>query len=119
MKVYVIEQGCYSDRHVVGVVETEQEAKEICENLLNGNDDAGYEEYDTKRFEMELPRFYVYLCFGEWNVKYDDGGIFERYKENTEDYEDHFVIFAKTKEVALKIAQDMRALRLAKEKMVV
>ena len=119
MKVYVIEKGCYSDRHVVGVVETEQEAKEICKNILSDDDSASYEEYDTKKFETELPRFCVYFCFGEWVAEYDDIGIYESYKESTEDYENHFVIFAKTKEVALKIAQDMRALRLAKENMIV
>jgi hypothetical protein len=29
MKVYVIEKGMYSDRHIIGVVETEEEAKKI------------------------------------------------------------------------------------------
>ena len=36
MVVYVIEQGQYSERHIVGVVETEEEAKQLCDyrNLL-------------------------------------------------------------------------------------
>ena len=52
MKVYVIEKGCYSDRHVVGVTETEKEAKAICK-VISGKykyDKASYTEYDTKQF---------------------------------------------------------------------
>lgn len=47
MKVYVIEKGCYSDRHIIGIVESETEAKNVIKAIKCGsyNDDSiSYEE---------------------------------------------------------------------------
>ena len=113
MKVYVIEKGCYSDRYVVGVVETEQEANRVVEILENsGCEDVGYSVFDTKQFQTDRLRFQVRCEFGEWEVEYDDWHDAE-YTENTEIYEDCWMIYAPNPEKAIKIAQDMRAERLA------
>ena len=115
MKVYVIEMGCYSDRHIVGVVETEEEAKRICNNISEIDDwdadTAVYTEYDTKQFQSHRMRFVVihdgWDGHDEWNVSYDDYDIYANYKTNTQDYEDHFIIYANSRQQAIKIAQDM------------
>lgn len=119
MKVYVIEKGYYSDRHIIGIVETKKEADEICKVLYDTNsydkDSIGYSEYDTKQFQTNRLRFHVsYLC-DEWEAEYDDYDIYESYKENTETYEDNYIIYANSPDQAIKIAQDMRAEKLAKK----
>jgi len=117
MKVYVIEKGCYSDRHVVGVTETKEEADEVCKAITGKYkyDKASYTEYDTKQFQINQIRFQVsYLC-NEWEAEYDDYDFYEEYKENTEVYEDFYVIYANTSDQAIKIAQDMRAEKLARK----
>ena len=117
MKVYVIEKGYYSDRHIIGVVETKKEADEICKVLYDTNshdkDSIGYTEYDTKLFQINLLRFHVsYLC-NEWEAEYDDYDIYKEYKENTEIWEDNYIIYANSPDQAIKIAQDMRVEKLA------
>lgn len=115
MKVYVIQHGYYSDRHITGVTTDEEKAKKICEML-----DSSYSEWDTDQFEVpNAIRFEVMPpLYGEknWYVEYDEYGIYSDYKENTEDYKDHFIIYADSSDQAVKIAQDMRAERLAVQK---
>lgn len=117
MKVYVIEKGSYSDRHVVGVTETEKEAKEICK-AISGKykyDKASYTEYDTKQFQINRLRFNVSYLYDEWEVEYDEYDIYADNKENGEYYEDNYIIYANSPDQAIKIAQDMRAEKLAKK----
>ena len=119
MKVYVIEKGYYSDRHTIGIVETKKEADEICKVLYDTNsydkDSIGYSEYDTKQFQINRLRFHVSCLYDEWEVEYDDYDIYESYKENTEIYEDNYIIYANSLAQAIKITQDMRAEKLAKK----
>ena len=113
MKVYVIEKGCYSDRYVVGVVETKQEAEKVVEILEKSRcEDVGYSIFDTKQFQTDRLHFLVSYTFDEWIVTYEDY-LYGEYTENTEVYEDCWVIYAPNPEKAIKIAQDMRAERLA------
>ena len=118
MKVYVIEKGMYSDRHIIGVVETEEEAKKIC-NVISTNQEEDwveYTEYDTYQFSTIRLRYHVSEFCGEWNAEYDDYGLYGMYRDNEEQYEGSYVIYANSPQQAIKIAQDMRAEKLAKEK---
>lgn len=117
MKVYVIEKGIYSDRHIIGVVETEEEAKKICE-AVSGNykfDDASYTEYDTKQFVTKQLRFMVNNWYGDWRAEYDDYDFRSMYKTNTKECDGLYIIYASTPQQAIKIAQDMKAEEDAKE----
>lgn len=111
MKVYVIQKGCYSDRHIVGVVETEKEAKNVCDAIKDcewDSDSLSYAEYDTKQFQDKRIRFTVWReSDNSWHCEYDDYDLYDNYVENTCDYEDHYVIYADTGNQAIKIAQDM------------
>lgn len=120
-KVYVIEQGEYSDRHVVGVTETEEEAKTIC-NAIDGdscrNSGTSYTEYDTKRFSTKKIKYGVDFDEAfEWSAECIEGDSFyDEYTENCHDgawYD--YIIFANSKEQAIKIAQDMAAEEKARE----
>ena len=78
MMVYAVLKGWYSDRHIVGIVESEEEAKELC-RMFNketryDSDSVSYEEYDTKKFADKRFRFIVndYCGFGDWECEYDD-----------------------------------------------
>ena len=117
MKVYVIEKGWYSDRHIIGVVETEEEAKRVVEAIKNGDDyydnHTTYVEYDTHQFKTLLQFKVEYLC-GDWYVEFYD--LEDLYDKSTEIYEDNWIILAKDSKQAVKIAQDMRAERLARNK---
>ena len=109
MEVYVIEKGCYSDRYVVGVVETKEEADRVVEILEKSRgEDVGYSIFDTNQFQTDRLRFIVSYTFGEWIVTYEDY-LYDEYTENTEIYEDCWIIFAPNPDKAIKIAQDMRA----------
>ncbi len=123
MKVYVIEKGWYSDRHIVGVVETEEEAKKICEMLKRTDeydcDSVSYGEYDTHQFKTSRMRFMVEHYFGDWRVQYDAYNLWDTYKDNTEDYEYHYIIYANSPEQAVKIAQDMEAEKKARQQGVI
>lgn len=72
MRVYVLERGYYSDTHVVGVTETEEEAKAFVEwdRKQRGADeddydDVRYEAFDTetigKRMGEGLQGFHMYF----------------------------------------------------------
>ena len=111
MKVYAIEKGWYSDRHIIGIVETEDEAKSIVDAIKGGSydsDSARYEEYDTKKFQKNRMRFTEDHEYNDsWHAEYDEYGWNNEFKDNTEVYEGHYVIYADTSEQAKKIAQDM------------
>lgn len=124
MKVYVIEQGEYSDRHVVGVVENEEDAKRICEAIgrkWHGKTDTGYLEFDTEQFTVNKQLRFIVYCYDSWREKnhwvaeYDTYDFYKQYPETTMDYEGHYIVYAKDSDHAIKIAQDMDAEYRAKK----
>lgn len=72
MKVYVIEEGEYSDRHVIGVVSTEEKAKTIVNNLTKDEwDVVYYEAWEIDKLyradELGIEKFVVIRDEdGEW-----------------------------------------------------
>ena len=120
MKVYVIERGWYSDKYIAGVVETEEEAKQICDVINSGDteyyNDARYSCHDTKQFITRKLRWEVEEDYmGEWSASCEEDYYIGRPVQNYEDYEDHYIVFADNKEVAIKIAQDIKAEKLAEK----
>lgn len=65
MKVYVVEKGAYSDRHIVGIAESQEEAKEIARAVTGARnpyyvrDNVTITEYDTKAFANGRLKFLV------------------------------------------------------------
>lgn len=109
MKVYVMQRGQYSDRHIVGVVDDEEKAKTICSML-----DAFYSEWDTNQFDVSnCLRFTVHnpdtSYTGDWMAELDDYDIYDEYKENGVYYDGFYVIYANSPDEAIRIAQDMEA----------
>lgn len=128
MKVYVIEKGEYSDRHVIGVTLDEEKAKYVVEegnnraskNFWWAGNDFGYTEFEMDKFD-ELYNLYKnnYKLF-RVDKKLTTKTITITEAELGEDYSDKpgvvrknsfidklFVyVLAKTEENALKIASD-------------
>ena len=119
MKVYVIEKGIYSDRHIIGVVESEEEAKNIVEAIKCGDykdDSISYNEYDTRQFSDKRLRYAVTrYSDSDWEAEFDEYDLWSNYKESIRDYPDHYIIYANSGNQAIKIAQDMRAEELARK----
>lgn len=116
MKVYVIEKGCYSGRHIIGIVESETEAKNVIEAINCGgyeDDSISYEEYDTHQFIDKRFRYNVTNYNGDWEAEYDEYDLWDKYKENTCESSGSYIIYANSPDQAIKIAQDMRAEELA------
>ena len=70
MKVFVIEKGFYSDRRVIGVVDSEEKAEFLCKNLCGNyddSDDVSYTEFDTEQFKINKGFRYI--------VEEDEHGI--------------------------------------------
>lgn len=108
MLVYVIETGQYSDRHVVGVTDSEDKAKEICKAIEKNS--TTYTVYDTDQFQTQKLRYTVDFNMDDSPVcEYDDYGFYDYYYENVMEYPGFFIIYADTPEQAIKIACDMRA----------
>ena len=120
MKVYVIERGWYSDKYIAGVVETEEEAKQICD-VINSSDteyynDARYEEFDTEQFVTRKIRWIVEENYiNKWSAYSENDYFGDEAIENYENYEGNYIVFADSKEVAIKIAQDLKAEKLAEK----
>lgn len=119
MKVYVIEKGYYSDRHIIGIVESKEEAKSIVDAIKCGSYDAdsiSYEEYDTLQFSDKRFRYAVTrYSDSDWEAEFDEYDLWSNYKESIHDYSDHYIIYANSPNQAIKIAQDMRAEELARK----
>ena len=114
MVIYVIETGQYSDRHVVGVTDNEDKAKEICKAINDSrlifNNSTTYTPYDTDQFQTQKLRYTVDFNVDDSPVcEYDDYGVYDFYYENIMEYPGFFIIYADTPEQAIKIACDMRA----------
>ena len=118
MKVYVIEKGMYSSKFIVGVVESEEEAKQICEVVSDEKygGKAHYTEYDTEQFKTNLIKYVVDNTYTEWNVKFCEDWEWTEFDHNGVAYADCYVIFAHNQKEAIKIAQDMAAEEFAKKK---
>ncbi len=115
MKVYVITKGCYSDYHIVGVCLDKKKAKEIAEAVSEEPRslyEAYVEEYDTDDFVAGF-RYYVNYVDGIWCAGIDD---YDEHRSNYAYSDKSFIVYAKDKEHAVKIAQDMRAEYLAEQK---
>lgn len=113
MLVYVIETGQYSDRHVVGVTDNEEKAKQICD-AINGsrgifNSSTTYAAYDTDQFQTQKLRYTVDFNIDDFPVCEYDDWLYDQYTENALVYPGFFIIYADTPEQAIKIACDMRA----------
>lgn len=126
MKVYVIQKGYYSDRHIIGIVETKEEADNLVKILKDTNsysaDSVSYEEFDTKQFCSKLLRFEVEdrsWYPSDWSAEYDEYDLYKEYDHNTCDYENHYIIYASTPQQAIKIAQDMKAQMMAEKEGIV
>lgn len=126
MKVYVIEKGEYSDRHVIGVTLDEEKAKYVVEEGNNRerktfwySADYAYTEFEMDKFD-ELYNLYKndYKMFRvEKDLKNKDITISERdIADNLDnsgivrkyDYDNYLSVYvlANTTEKALKIASD-------------
>lgn len=116
MKIYVIQKGEYSDRHIIGITETEDLAKKIVEATSDKYYKSFYQEFDTDQFKDARHRYIVSNWTDEWKAEYDDYDIYEYYgNDNKMISEFEFVIFAENQEQAIKIAQDMLAENKAKK----
>jgi len=111
MKVYVIEKGYYSDRHIIGIVETKDEAEQIVDAIKGASwdrDSVRYKEFDTEQFKNKRLLFEVTREWNNsWHAEFDEYNFFDNYKDNTCDYSDHYIIYADNPSQAIKIAQDM------------
>lgn len=54
MKVYVVQKGFYSDRHVVAVTLDSDKADQFAELYARGHDDTEIEVYDTDDYDTQL-----------------------------------------------------------------
>lgn len=117
MKIWIVQKGQYSDRHIIGVTESEELAKKIAKATSDSYYNSFYEEYDTNQFTDKTRHRYTvsYWC-NEWSADYDDYGLYEEYGNNNKMFsEDEYVITAENQEQAIKIAQDMLAESKAKK----
>ena len=121
MKVYVIQKGVYSSKFIVGVVTSEEEAKQICEAISDNHygGEAFYDEFETDDLKTNLIKFKVDNSYGEWEVEYCNPYEWEEYNCNGTVYENYYIIFAHNKEEAIKIAQDIKGAENAIEKRII
>ena len=119
MKIYVIERGEYSSKYVYGVVASKEEAERVCQNINSGSfayhNDARYEEFDTDQFVTKGLKWVVeYEYYEEWTARCEDTyDFYEDQTENCELYDGCYIVFADNKDQAIKIAQDIRAEKIA------
>lgn len=118
MKVYVIEKGQYSDRHIIAVSDSPEKAEEI-RAAVSGKyrgEEATITEYDTNQFANSVFRYEVIEDYNDiWRVKYDDWNLNWQYPESCHAYADTYIVYAKNPDQAIKIAQDIKAQRKAEE----
>lgn len=124
MKVYVVEQGIYSGKHIVGIAESLEEAEAI-KNAVSSETYSLYEsksisitEYDTKAFKDCRLKFRVDIYYdGDVSVETVDAdcGMYDEYKDSCYTEYGDYIIYAQNVEQAVKIARDMEAQRKAEE----
>lgn len=49
--IWAITQGSYSDYHVVGVLDNEEDANELCKRMNEGKSSARYDTYEVEEFD--------------------------------------------------------------------
>ena len=130
MTVYIIECGFYSDKYILGVYSSEDEAKGICEifNKIRSSN-YGREEHYARyySYEVDSPRFswegtkpyWIHVngkevddavCLDDldsYDYRHYDAEEPENYKINS--YSNEFFVMATDKDHALKTASDMYA----------
>ena len=123
MKVYVVEHGEYSDRHVVAVTENEDKAKQLVDRL---GDEAQYAEFDTEDPNLDLlfkgyARYWVIrakngtttACLVDFSLNFDSAVHEKTDWEGKTSYATE--VLAPTNELAIKIANDRFAKYLAQK----
>ncbi len=114
MIVYVVEKGEYSSRHIVGVTLNPETAARL-EKLADSEYERAFTtEYETDVYDDKRQKFIVEDIDGEWDAELDTRGRFGYIKENTTLWGE-YMVFAESKEQAIKIAQDMKAQKLAEK----
>lgn len=128
MKVYVIQEGCYSDRHIVGVTLNENIAEAYLKIHNTGDwyDDCNIEEYELlddvniiTEADSFVKQYIIYIQNNnlasikeECYVSPDTDKI--SYSFNN-DFGMIIKVIEDSKEKALKIAYDLRAKKLAEK----
>lgn len=124
MTVYVVEQGCYSDRQIVGIFSQYEKAALFCAANNRAEDD--YYDCEISEYELDgwdidgnIKPMYVYTASndgGRWGVGYPRILSLEKVRK-LRSYSDSFYIVLKSpdKEKAEKIMYDKLAERKARE----
>lgn len=115
MKIYVITQGEYSDYHIVGVTLDRGKAERWVNeyNMGKAYDDAQIEEYETDVFGRDdLYKYSVKREYGEVSADLLSDADYTYEYIFSDDGDFRFVVYARDKEQAKKIAYD----RIAKMK---
>ena len=128
-KVYVITKGCYSDYHICAVTLDKVKAEMLCKLFDCSCDEAEIEEFDTEAAADLLSGrkpYYVRFCQDgalfsagrrEYCLEYFNPGIKESFcfvkgqKVDLLDVE----LYADSREAAIKIASEKRAMYLAEK----
>lgn len=123
MKIYVITQGCYSDYHIIAATTDEEKAKMIAAKFDEVGDETNIEVYDdADNVVYERPAWVVRfsssgevrdICPADYDFQYQrviEGAIHKVISDNILVY-----VSADTKEAAIKIASEKRAMWLAQK----
>ena len=112
MKIYVIQRGCYSDKHIIACTTDYKKAKKIVEIYLKFDEDIKLLTFEDGE-EITLPMFEVFIDNGvcdKYYTKEYEWGEEERIDFIGEILGFHILyIRAESKEVAEKIAEDLFA----------
>lgn len=127
MLVYVVEKGQYSDRHVVAIKESLEEAENVAKMLRAYtysycDDDVEVYEYDTNAFDLWPDGYELYKVYLDKNYNITEVKRVPKQDEDDDDFDlmaydlgysnigefeyPDFYIYAINEEHALKIASD-------------
>lgn len=109
MKIYIIQMGEYSSKHIVGVTDNKDKADLLKNSMSGWFQEACVEEYDTDQFDSGLLRYKVDLTFNTAEVTFDEYNLYSDFKENTRIWDNEYIVYARDIEHAEKIARDMNA----------
>lgn len=120
-KVYVIVKGEYSDYHICAVALERNIAEKLRDVYSDDDDEAIIEEYIPASGPESIRVMYtVEIKNGEISVNTDEKGHIENLMDIYNDGTWVILwVYAKDKEHAIKIAQDRRAIHLAKKEGVI
>lgn len=112
MKIYAIQRGCYSDKHIIACTTNYEKAQKIREIYSKVDDDTIMLTFEDGE-KIVLPMFEVYIENGVCNKFYtrEDEWIKEERREFIGEISDFQILYirAESKEVAEKIAEDLFA----------